>query len=83
MNTVVSSLSRFKEPVLIHADNPHERMFIAALDGTGNDAIHDPEHATNVALIARQIERGWQSEHWLRLCPRPWHAAACAAYTRA
>jgi Uncharacterized alpha/beta hydrolase domain (DUF2235) len=51
-------LKLFREPVLIHADNPHEYIFIAALDGTGNDAIHDPEHATNVALIARQIERG-------------------------
>lgn len=51
-------LEPFREPVLIHADNPHERLFIAALDGTGNDAIHDPEHATNVALIARQIEQG-------------------------
>lgn len=48
-------LDPFQEPVLIHANNPHERLFIAALDGTGNDAIHDPEHATNVALIARQI----------------------------
>lgn len=51
-------LEPFQEPVLIHANNPHERLFIAALDGTGNDAIHDPEHATNVALIARQIEQG-------------------------
>jgi hypothetical protein len=51
-------LESFQEPVLIHANNPHERLFIAALDGTGNDVAHDPEHATNVALIARQIERG-------------------------
>jgi len=49
-------LASFREPVLLHADNPHERLYVAALDGTGNDLIHDPEHATNVGLIARQIE---------------------------
>lgn len=48
-------LESFEEPVLMHAANLHERIFLAALDGTGNDAIHDPEHATNVALVARQI----------------------------
>lgn len=51
-------LESFHEPVLIHANNPHERLFIAALDGTGNDIVHDPGHATNVALVARQIEGG-------------------------
>ena len=49
-------LESFKVPILIHASNPHERLFFAALDGTGNDFIHDPEHATNVALIANQIQ---------------------------
>ena len=52
---VRAQLAAFDEPVLIHAGHPHERLFIAALDGTGNDAIHDPEHATNVALVARQV----------------------------
>lgn len=49
-------LASFQEPVLLHANNPHERLYVAAFDGTGNDAIHDPEHATNVGLIAKQIE---------------------------
>lgn len=49
-------LSRFQAPVLLHADNPHERIFIAAFDGTGNDVIHDPLHATNVAKIAAQVQ---------------------------
>lgn len=35
-------LMPFQEPVLLHANNPHERLYIAALDGTGNDKIHDP-----------------------------------------
>jgi hypothetical protein len=49
-------LKAFDEPVLLHANNPHERIFFAALDGTGNDLIDDPEHATNVGLIATQIQ---------------------------
>lgn len=49
-------LEAFQEPVLLHAGSPHERLYIAALDGTGNDVIHDPDHATNVGLIAKQIQ---------------------------
>ena len=49
-------LKAFEEPVLFHADNPHQRLFVAALDGTGNDLIHDPAHATNVGIIAKQIQ---------------------------
>lgn len=64
-------LEPFREPVLIHADNPHERLFIAALDGTGNDVIHDPEHATNVALIAKQIEQGSNSSISFGYVPGP------------
>lgn len=51
------AMSRFSTPVLIHSNNPSERLFVAAFDGTGNDVIHDPEHATNVAKINQQIER--------------------------
>lgn len=49
-------LQPFQEPVLLHANNPHERLYIAALDGTGNDKIHDPEHETNVGRISDQIK---------------------------
>lgn len=48
-------LASFQEPVLLHADDPHERLFVAALDGTGNDKIQDPEHETNVGQISDQI----------------------------
>ena len=44
-----SALSRLQAPVFAHADNPHERLYVAAFDGTGNDYSRDPEHATNVA----------------------------------
>ena len=49
-------LEPFREPVLLHANNPHERLYIAAFDGTGNDKFHDPGHETNVGLISDQIE---------------------------
>ena len=49
-------LLSFQEPVLLHANNPHERLYIAAFDGTGNDKFHDPGHETNVGLISDQIE---------------------------
>ena len=48
-------LSRFQTPVLIHADNVHERLYIACFDGTGNDRNKDPVHSTNVAKIDLQI----------------------------
>jgi len=51
-----AQLSRFKAPVLLHSDNPHERLYVAAFDGTGNDKDKDPLHTTNVAKIDAQIE---------------------------
>ncbi|MGN6282699.1 phospholipase effector Tle1 domain-containing protein [Frateuria sp.] len=51
-----AELSHFKAPVLMHADNPHERLYLAAFDGTGNDKYNDPLHATNVAKIDEQVE---------------------------
>ncbi len=49
------TLSRFHVPVLVHANNPHEHLFLAAFDGTGNDVFKDPQHATNVAKIRAQV----------------------------
>lgn len=51
------ALSAFSAPVLVHSDNPHDRLFVAAFDGTGNDKNKDPNHATNVAGISDQVER--------------------------
>jgi hypothetical protein len=50
-----TALSEFKAPVLIHANNPSERLFVACMDGTGNDAVADPLHKTNVAKINDQV----------------------------
>ena len=30
-----ADLAKLRSPVLLHADSPHERLYIAALDGTG------------------------------------------------
>ncbi|WP_458072100.1 phospholipase effector Tle1 domain-containing protein [Rhodanobacter sp. BL-MT-08] len=48
-------LSGFQAPVLIHADNAHERLYLACFDGTGNDRTKDPVHSTNVAKIDLQV----------------------------
>lgn len=50
-----AALSRFQAPVLIHAGNPHEYLYVACFDGTGNDKNKDPQHETNVGKIADQI----------------------------
>lgn len=65
------ALSRFQAPVLIHADNPHERLFVAAFDGTGNDKDKDPNHATNVARINDQIATGDDSRIQVGYVPGP------------
>jgi len=50
------SLSHLSTPILLHANNPHERLFIANFDGTGNDAKNDPEHITTIGLFKEQLE---------------------------
>jgi hypothetical protein len=50
------ALSRFQAPVFLHSGDPHERLYVAAFDGTGNDKFKDPLHATNVAKIENQLE---------------------------
>ena len=49
-------LEQMRAPVLHHAGHPHERLFVAAFDGTGNDAIRNPEHATNVGAIKDHLQ---------------------------
>jgi hypothetical protein len=49
------ALAEFKAPIFLHSDNPHERLYVAAFDGTGNDKFKDPLHATNVAKIDDQL----------------------------
>lgn len=51
------ALSSFRAPILLDEHNPHQRLYVAAFDGTGNDANKDPEHATNIALIRDQIQQ--------------------------
>lgn len=55
------ALSRREAPILAHANNSHERIFMAAFDGTGNDADKDPEHATNIAKIRDQVEARYKA----------------------
>lgn len=49
-------LSQFTAPVMVSRSNPHERLYIAAFDGTGNDRSNpDMGPKTNVAMIHEQI----------------------------
>ena len=50
------TLSHLSVPALLHAKNPHERLFIANFDGTGNDATQDPEHATTIGVFYKRLE---------------------------
>jgi len=52
-----NALAQHRVPVLLHADNPHERLFVASFDGTGNDAVNDREHRTSVARFHEQIQK--------------------------
>jgi hypothetical protein len=51
------ALSRMQVPILFHAADPRERLFVAAFDGTGNSLYKDPvEKRTNVAIAYLQLE---------------------------
>jgi hypothetical protein len=49
------AMAQMPVPIFHHAGNPHERIFIAAFDGTWNDAEKDPLHLTNVGHLRNQI----------------------------
>ncbi len=49
------AMAKMPVPIFQHADNPHERIFVAAFDGTWNDAQNDPQHLTNVGRTFSQI----------------------------
>lgn len=51
-----NALSNFHAPVLVHSNNPHQHLYVAAFDGTGNDELKDPQHKTNVAKINDQVD---------------------------
>jgi hypothetical protein len=52
-----AQLDRMRIPVLLHVGNPHERLYVAALDGTGNSMVNDnPDNWSVVAKIAKQVE---------------------------
>jgi hypothetical protein len=47
----------FRIPLLLRSSNPHERLYVAAQDGTGNNLFKDaPEHQSIVAKVHTQID---------------------------
>jgi hypothetical protein len=65
------ALSQFRAPVLVHATEPHQRLYVAVLDATGSDVYKDPEHATNVAKIHKQIIEGGNKQIAAGYVPGP------------
>lgn len=55
------ALAQFSAPILIRSDDPHARLYVASFDGTGNDAVKDPEHRTHVWKIHEAITQGGDS----------------------
>ncbi|BBB63324.1 hypothetical protein UNDKW_5051 [Undibacterium sp. KW1] len=55
-----AQINAFEVPQLYDSKDPNSRVFVALFDGTGNDAVHDPKHITNVGLLKDQIEAAAQ-----------------------
>ena len=50
-------LDQMRIPVLLPKDDPHARLYIAALDGTGNSMVNnDPNSWSVVARVSAQID---------------------------
>ena len=49
-------LAQLRTPILLDVDHPHQRLYIQAFDGTGNNQFKDPLHKTNVAKIVQQLQ---------------------------
>lgn len=53
-----ANLDEMRVPVLLPQDDPHARLYIAALDGTGNSMVNDDrENWSAVARIFDQLEK--------------------------
>ena len=51
------ALTQLRIPVLLREDRPHERLYVATMDGTGNSMFDDePEKWSAVAKLYDQIE---------------------------
>lgn len=48
-------LQSMRVPVFLHREDPHEYVFFANFDGTGNDSEGDPSHMTHVGQFAEQL----------------------------
>lgn len=50
-------LGQMRVPTLVDQDNPHQRLFVAVLDGTGNNMFKDDDaHETGIVRIYKQIQ---------------------------
>ncbi|WP_460729897.1 XVIPCD domain-containing protein [Lysobacter rhizosphaerae] len=58
IGTMRQALSQLPVPTLQHRDNPHEYLFFALLDGTGQD-LDNPKLGppTNIGVLAKQADK--------------------------
>src|SRR3546814_4519200 len=71
-------LSQLQSPILVHANNPHERLYVAALDGTSNCMFDDaPENWSAVARIYEQVRRSEEHTSELQSLMRISYAVFC------
>ncbi|HEY0662720.1 MAG TPA: DUF2235 domain-containing protein [Lysobacter sp.] len=56
-------LAQLRAPVLVRSSNPHERLFLAAFDGTGNSKFKDPDRVSNVGQIFDQVQTAIAGGH--------------------
>ncbi|GHE40238.1 hypothetical protein ACFOED_11890 [Vulcaniibacterium thermophilum] len=52
-----AALEQLRVPVLVRSDNPHERLFVAALDGTGNSLYDDKPENVGRDLSRHRMRR--------------------------
>ena len=51
-----NDVGHMRIPVLLHSDRPHERLYVAAMDGTGNSLFDDKQESWSaVAKIHLQV----------------------------
>lgn len=53
---IAEVLKRSDVPCLYDSHDPSSRVFIALFDGTGNDVVRDPQHASNIGLLRNELE---------------------------
>jgi hypothetical protein len=55
LEVAAKQVASMRVPLVLSHESGHQRVFIAAFDGTGNDKDADPEHITNVGRLVDHL----------------------------